>query len=63
MQKAMDDWRIERLERTHVRDQFDCGKPSLDDFLRTLVSQYEKRNLGRTYVVVRAALPRVFFGL
>jgi ribosomal protein S18 acetylase RimI-like enzyme len=55
----MDDWRIERLDRTHIRDQFDCGKPALDDFLRTLVSQYEKRNLGRTYVTVRAALPRV----
>jgi GNAT superfamily N-acetyltransferase len=49
----MDDWRIERLDRTHIRDQFDCGRPPLDDFLRGLVSQYEKRNLGRTYVAVR----------
>ena len=28
---------------------FDCGKPSLNDFLHALVSQYEKRNLGRTF--------------
>ncbi len=55
----MDDWRIDRLDRTHIRDQFDCGKPSLDDFARTLVSQYEKRNLGRTYVAVRSAERRV----
>lgn len=51
----MDDWRIERLARTHVRDRFDCGQPSLNEFLRTLVSQYEKRDLGRTYVAVRGA--------
>jgi predicted N-acetyltransferase YhbS len=55
----MDDWRIGRLDRTHIRDQFDCGKPPHDDFVRTLVSQYEKRNLGRTFVAVRAADRRV----
>ncbi|MBW3598018.1 MAG: GNAT family N-acetyltransferase [Planctomycetes bacterium] len=32
----------------------------LDDFLRSLVTQYEKRNLGRTYVAVRAPSKRVF---
>ncbi|MEX2121973.1 MAG: GNAT family N-acetyltransferase [Pirellulales bacterium] len=49
----MDDWRIEPLDRAHERGEFRCGKPPLDDFLRSLVSQYEKRNLGRTYVAVR----------
>lgn len=49
----MDDRRIERLDRTHLRDRFDSGQPALDQILRTLVSQYEKRNLGRTYVAVR----------
>jgi GNAT superfamily N-acetyltransferase len=56
----MDDWRIERLARAHIRNRFDCGQPSLNDFLGTLVSQYEKRNLGRTYVAVRGADPQVF---
>jgi GNAT superfamily N-acetyltransferase len=56
----MNDWRIERLARTHARDRFECGQPSLDDFLRTLVSQYEKRNLGRTYVAVRGADSRIY---
>ena len=32
---------------------FDCGKSSLNDFLHVLVTQYEKRNLGRTYVATR----------
>jgi GNAT superfamily N-acetyltransferase len=52
------EWRIERLDR-HVRERFDCGKPSLNDFLRALVSQYEKRNLGRTYVAAEGEDGRV----
>jgi GNAT superfamily N-acetyltransferase len=55
----MDDVRIEPLGRSHVRDQFDCGRPSLNDFLRVLVTQYEKRHLGRTYVAVCGSDPRV----
>jgi len=55
----MDDVRVEPLGRSHARDQFDCGQTSLNDFLRALVSQYEKRNLGRTYVAVQGAEPRV----
>jgi hypothetical protein len=47
------EWRIERLDHGHVREGFDCGKPSLNDFLHVLVSQYEKRNLGRTYVALQ----------
>ena len=55
----MDEWRIERLDRGHVREGFDCGKPSLNDFLHGLVSQYEKRNLGRTYMAIREGDQRV----
>jgi GNAT superfamily N-acetyltransferase len=46
----MDDWWIERLDRSYQRGDFDCGQAALDDFLRTLVSQYEKRRRGQTYV-------------
>jgi GNAT superfamily N-acetyltransferase len=53
------EWRIERLDRGHVREGFNCGKPSLDDFLHSLVNQYEKRNLGRTYVALEDADQRV----
>jgi hypothetical protein len=55
----MDDWRIEPLDRTHKREEFACGKPSLDDFIRASASQYEKRHLGRTYVAVRVGDNRV----
>ncbi len=56
----MGEWRIERLDHGHEREGFDCGKPSLNDFLHSLVSQYEKRNLGRTYVAVPGGGHRVF---
>ncbi len=49
----MADWSIEPLSRSHQRAEFRCGKAPLDQFLHTLVSQYEKRRLGRTYVAVR----------
>jgi predicted N-acetyltransferase YhbS len=42
-----------------VREGFHCGKPSLNDFLKALASQYEKRNLGRTYVALRGEDRRV----
>lgn len=55
----MPDWAIERLARSHDCPAFDCGKPPLDDFLRKLASQYEKRSLGRTYVAVMPDAKRV----
>lgn len=55
----MKSWLIERLDRSHERGEFECGKESLDKFLRLLVSQYEKRNLGRTYVALRPGEKRV----
>lgn len=55
----MVEWRIERFDRGHERQGFDCGKPTLDDFIHSLVSQYEKRNLGRTYVALPQGEKRV----
>ena len=55
----MGEWRIERLDRGHVREGFDCGKASLNDFIHVLVSQYERRDLGRTYVALEASDQRV----
>jgi GNAT superfamily N-acetyltransferase len=53
------DWPIGRLDRSHDRSTFECGKPPLDDFLRERVTQYEKRNLGRTYVALVPDTARV----
>ena len=48
----MANWIIEPLAKRHERDSFSCGKPPLDEFIRSRVSQYEKRRLGRTFVAV-----------
>ena len=55
----MDDWIIEPFDKAHDRSSFTCGKPSLDDFIRTRVSQYEKRRLGKTFVAVPVGEKRV----
>lgn len=52
-------YQVERLAKAHERAEFACGKPPLDTFLHTLVSQYERRRLGRTYVAVVASEKRV----
>jgi GNAT superfamily N-acetyltransferase len=55
----MADWHIEPLTRSHQRREFCCGKASLDDFLHSLVFQYDKRKLGRTFVAVAQEGPKV----
>lgn len=41
------------LERSDVKDDFDCGDPSFNDFLRRYAGQNQFRNyVGVTYVVV-----------
>lgn len=56
----MPEWHIGRLLATHERGGFTCGKPSLDEFIRQLATQYERRNMGRTFVAVRPPDPTVF---
>jgi GNAT superfamily N-acetyltransferase len=53
------DWIIEPLGKDHQRAAFRCGKPALDDFLLSRVSQYEKRRLGKTFVAVNSGEKRV----
>jgi ribosomal protein S18 acetylase RimI-like enzyme len=55
----MAEWNIEPLHRGHDRKQFSSGQPALDQFLTTLVSQYHKRGLGRTYVATETGQTRV----
>ena len=55
----MGDWAVEPLSAAHEREEFSCGEQSLDRFLRTLVGQYERRRLGRTYVALRGGTQRV----
>jgi GNAT superfamily N-acetyltransferase len=46
-------WRIERLSDAHDRSGFSCGQPLLDDFLKKLAGQYDRRDFARTFVAVQ----------
>ncbi|MBI3409574.1 MAG: GNAT family N-acetyltransferase [Planctomycetes bacterium] len=55
----MAEWTITRLRASHARVDVACGHASLDNFLRKLAGQYEKRRLGRTFVATAADDDRV----
>jgi GNAT superfamily N-acetyltransferase len=52
-------WTVERLADAHDRGSFSCGKPALDDFLKRLAGQHERRDFARTYVAVIPPDPTV----
>lgn len=43
--------RPERIQPTHDVETFDCGKPTLDNWLRKRALENEKTGASRTYVV------------
>lgn len=48
-------WSVEAFDKPrHTRAGFDCGVPELNDWLTTKVSQFEKKDLARTYVLVES---------
>jgi GNAT superfamily N-acetyltransferase len=46
-------WTISRLDRTHDRTAFDCGQSVLNEWLRDLAGQFDRRDLSRTFVATR----------
>lgn len=44
--------KIEPLRKEHIRDGFECGKPSLDTFLKQQARQHDERRIGKTFVAV-----------
>jgi GNAT superfamily N-acetyltransferase len=54
------DWKIELLASQHVRTEFDCGEPSLSDWIRQQASQFVSRDLAKVYVLVRNDDPQVW---
>jgi GNAT superfamily N-acetyltransferase len=55
----MAEWVIEPLDRSHERADFCCGKEPLDRFLKTLVGQYQRKRLGRTFVATAVGAKKV----
>lgn len=55
----MPDWKIEPLASHHDRAGFDCGEPSLSDWIRQQASQFVSRDLAKVYVLVAEGDPQV----
>ena len=51
--RLMAAWIIGRLGRTHDRSAFDCGQLMLNDWLKNRASQFDRRDLSRTFVATR----------
>lgn len=49
----MADWKILPFDHSFVRDGFNSGEPLLDDWLKQMANQWQKKNLAVTYVLVR----------
>jgi ribosomal protein S18 acetylase RimI-like enzyme len=52
-------WEIAPLSRAHDREGFDCGEPSLDDFLARYARQNQDQGISRTYVATRPGANKV----
>lgn len=60
MAKLSPGWIIEPFDRLrHDRTGFDCGHLVLNDWLATKVSQFEKKDLARTYVLVKTGVTNI----
>lgn len=51
--------RILALAADHDREDFDCGEPALNDFLRRYARQQAAKDFNRTYVAVEDDAPRI----
>jgi GNAT superfamily N-acetyltransferase len=45
--------RVHPLTGSHERQAFDCGRVELNDWLRQVASQHQKKGLSKTFVAVR----------
>jgi GNAT superfamily N-acetyltransferase len=53
------DMHIRPLDEAHVRRGFECGKSGLNFYIENLAGQRQRRQIGRTFVLLRDPDPRV----
>lgn len=51
---------VEPLSPIHDRAAFDCGEPTLDDFLKRFARQNDEKGLSRTYVATLPGEPKIY---
>jgi len=53
---------IQPLDQTYNLKDFNCGNSNLDSWLQNTARQHQKKNLSRTFVMVRDSLPTTIIG-
>jgi len=54
---------VETLDKLkHNRNAFDCGKPELDEFLKTKAAKHQTQRVSRTFVLADDATPSNIIG-
>jgi ribosomal protein S18 acetylase RimI-like enzyme len=53
---------IEPLNKSHDREQFDCGVEVLNQFLRSTARQHIQKGISRTFVLSEQDLPQYIIG-
>jgi ribosomal protein S18 acetylase RimI-like enzyme len=53
---------IELLNKSHNREQFDCGVEVLNQFLKTTARQHIQKGISRTFVLSDEDNPRIIIG-
>lgn len=54
---------VQRLDgRLHRREDFDCGEPSLNHYLRSLATRHHRAGIATTHVLVDDLSPSVILG-
>ena len=53
---------IQTLKPTHALDHFDCGHTELNDWLKKIARQHQKKRLSSTFVILDDAQPDTILG-
>ncbi|WP_322031681.1 GNAT family N-acetyltransferase [Paraburkholderia sp. J76] len=53
---------IRQLREGDDRNSFDCGVDSMNEWIRHVANQHQKKNLSRTYVAAASSAPRTIAG-
>ncbi|OPH38650.1 GNAT family N-acetyltransferase [Moraxella lacunata] len=53
---------VQRLDKHHDRQSFDCGQDDINTYLKTLANQHTKKNIAKIHVLTDADTPNQIIG-
>lgn len=54
--------RIELLNKSHNRTEFDCGDDALNQYLQRTARQHNQKGISRTFVLIDSSQPQAIIG-